>query len=224
MANLGYLRVSTLLQDVDNQKLALLEFARRERMQVDDFIEVTVSSRKSFKLRRLDEVLAKLQETDTLIVAELSRLGRSVGEVVSLVAELVRRKINLITIKENIRLSGHQDIQTKVMITVISLLAELERDLLSARTKEGLIAARARGKTLGRPRGSLGTSKLTGQELAIQGLLDKHVSIASIAKIHSVDRATVYSFIASRGLVRRRWTHADGVALAVPSAPAAPTG
>lgn len=202
MSNLGYLRVSTFVQDADNQRLALLEFARRENLRIDDFLQVTVSSRKSFKHRRIDELLARVQPGDQIIVAELSRLGRSVGEIVSIVDSLVKRQVSLIAIKEGIRLNGVQDIQTKIMVTIISLLSEIERDLLSSRTKEGLIAARAKGKTLGRPKGSLGITKLDGREASIQDLLEKRVSIASIAKIHGVNRATVYSFMRSRGLSR----------------------
>jgi DNA invertase Pin-like site-specific DNA recombinase len=98
------------------------------------------------------------------------------------------------------RLNGTQDLQTTVMITLFGLFAEIERDLIAERTKEGLAAARAQGRLPGRPKGSLGPSKLTGWEAEIQSLLAKTVSKASIAKILGVSRSTLHAFIQSRRL------------------------
>ena len=103
-------------------------------------------------------------------------------------------------IKENLTLWDTPDIQTKVMITLFSLFAEIERDLIAERTKEGLAAARAKGRQIGRPKGTLGTSKLTSRETEIQDLLAKTVSKASIAKIMGVSRSTLHHFICSRHL------------------------
>jgi DNA invertase Pin-like site-specific DNA recombinase len=200
MRVVAYLRVSKDSQDVKNQRLAILEFARREKMEVDDFVEITVSSRKSTKERKVDQLLEELDTGDTLIVSELSRMGRSVGEIITTVDTLVKKKIRFIAIKEGIRLNGSQDMQTKVMVTMFSLFAEIERDLISMRTKEGLAAAKASGKKLGRPKGVLGKSKLDGREDEIKRLLALGVSKASIAKITGVDRSTLYNFIRSRGL------------------------
>jgi len=200
MRVVAYLRVSRDSQDVKNQRLAILEFARREKMEVDDFVEITVSSRKSTKERKVDQLLEELDTGDTLIVSELSRMGRSVGEIITTVDTLVKKKIRFIAVKEGIRLDGSQDMQTKVMVTMFSLFAEIERDLISMRTKEGLAAAKASGKKLGRPKGVLGKSKLDGREDEIQRLLALGVSKASIAKITGVDRSTLYNFIRSRGL------------------------
>jgi len=200
MRTVAYLRVSKDSQDVKNQRLAILEFARREKMEVDDFVEITVSSRKSTKERKVDQLLEELDTGDTLIVSELSRMGRSVGEIITTVDTLVKKKIRFIAVKEGIRLNGSQDMQTKVMVTMFSLFAEIERDLISMRTKEGLAAAKASGKKLGRPKGVLGKSKLDGREDEIKRLLTLGVSKASIAKITGVDRSTLYNFIRSRGL------------------------
>ena len=104
-------------------------------------------------------------------------------------------------IKESLRLEGRQNLQTKVTVTLFSLFAEIERELISMRTKEGLAAARASGKRLGSPKGRLGQSKLSGREDEIQQLLDLHVSKSSIAKITGVDRSTLYHFIRSRHLI-----------------------
>ena len=200
MKTVAYLRVSKDSQDVNNQRLAILEFARKEKMEVDDFVEITVSSRKSTKERKIDQLLEQLDTGDILIVSELSRMGRSVGEIITTVDTLVKRKIRFIAVKEGIRLNGSQDMQTKVMVTMFSLFAEIERDLISMRTKEGLAAAKASGKKLGRPKGTLGKSKLDGREDEIKRLLALDVSKASIAKITGCDRSTLYNFIRSRGL------------------------
>ena len=194
----GYIRVSTDHQTTENQKLAILEYANREKISVDNWIDSNKSSRKSTKDRRIDELLKKMVEGDTLIVAELSRLGRSVGQIAMFVDEVVHRKIKIICLKENITLNGKRDIQTKVMITMFSLFAEIERDLISERTKEGLARARAEGKLLGRPKGTLGTSKLDGKEKEISDYLKKGVNKANIAKIYGVSWPTINNFIKTR--------------------------
>ncbi len=201
MQTIAYLSVSKDSQDVKNQRLAILEFARQEKCEISEFIEVTASSRRSPKERQLDLLLARLQAGDTLVVSELSRMGRSVGEIITTVDTLVQRHIRLLAVKEDIRLDGKQDLQTKVIVTLFSLFAEIERELISMRTKEGLAAARASGKHLGRPQGRLGKSKLDGKEEEIRRLLALQVSKASIAKITGVDRSTLYNFIQTRQLV-----------------------
>ena len=133
-------------------------------------------------------------------MSELSRLGRSVGQVIQIVDDLIKHQIKFIAIKENIHLDGKQDIQSKVMVTMFGLFAEIERDLISERTCEGLAAARAKGRVLGRPKGSHGASRLDGKEGEIQMLLAKKVSKASIAKILDVSRSALLYFISSREL------------------------
>ena len=140
-------------------------------------------------------LLEQLREGDTLIVSELSRMGRSVGEIITIVDTLV---------KEGIRLNGFQsyeDIQTKVMITLFGLFSEIERKLISMRTREALAAAKAAGKKLGRPKGVLGKSRLDSRKEEIMQLLALGVPKTAIAKITGVDRATLYHFIKSRELV-----------------------
>ena len=137
---------------------------------------------------------------DRLIVSELSRLGRSLGQVIEIVDTLVKRKIAFIAVKESIRFEGKQDMQTKVMVALFALFAEVERDLISERTKEGLAKARASGKKLGRPKGALGQSRLNGKEGEIQELLEKGVSKTAIAKITGVSRTNLYHFIETRHL------------------------
>ena len=159
-----------------------------------------MSSRKSTKQRGIDELLERLNPGDTLITSELSRLGRSLGQIIQIVDELTKRQVNFIAIKQNIQLNGTQSIQNKVMVAMFGLFAEIERDLISERTKQGLAAARKKGKLLGRPKGTLGKSKLDGEEEEIKMLLAKSVSKSSIAKIMDVSRTALCSFINSRGL------------------------
>ena len=151
-------------------------------------------------LKNREGPVAGMQAGDLLLVSELSRLGRSVGQVIQIVDELIKHQIKFIAIKENIHLDGKQDIQSKLMVTMFGLFAEIERDLISERTCEGLAAARAKGRVLGRPKGSHGISRLDGKEDEIQMLLAKKVSKASIAKILDVSRSALLYFISSRGL------------------------
>jgi DNA invertase Pin-like site-specific DNA recombinase len=132
--------------------LAVLEFARRERLTVDDFLEVSVSATRSLKERKADLLLARLVPGDTLIVRELSRLGRSVGDIITTVDTLVKQRVQMLAIKEGIQPEKTPDLRTRLMVTMFSLFAEIERELISLRTKEALAAARAPGTRLGRPR------------------------------------------------------------------------
>jgi DNA invertase Pin-like site-specific DNA recombinase len=200
MKIVAYLRVSTSTQEINNQRLAILNYAHQHELRIDEFLEIQVSSRRSTKDRGIDELLARLQAGDTLLVSELSRLGRSLGQIIQIVDELVKNQIHFRAIKENIWLDGQQDMQSKVMVTLFGLFAEIERDLISERTREGLMAAKAKGHLLGRPKGSLGQSKLDGKESEIRRLLSKQVSKASIAKILEVSRTTLQHFINSRNI------------------------
>ncbi len=155
----AYLRVSTAQQDVGSQRLAIVEYARKHDFRIDDFIAVTVAGQASEKRRRLDELMNVLQRGDRLVVSELSRLGRALGQIVAILDALAKAGIAFLAMKENIRVEGKHDIQAKVMTTLFALFAEVERDLISERTREGLAQARASGRKLGRPKGSLGVSK-----------------------------------------------------------------
>jgi len=197
---LAYLRISTDKQELDTQRLAILEYAHKHKLKIKKFIEVQTSSRSTFKERMLDELLANLTAGDTLIVSELSRLGRSLGQVIKIVDELVKKHVQLIAIKENTTLDGKQTMQNKVTVALFGLFAEIERDLISERTKQGLLAARAKGKLLGRPKGTIGKSKLDGREEEIKKLLRLKVSQTSIAKIMEVSRPALLNFIKTRKL------------------------
>jgi DNA invertase Pin-like site-specific DNA recombinase len=178
----AYLRASTDKQDLNHQKLEVLEFARRQGLHIDDYIEITISSRKTSQQRRIDELLQTLSETDTLIVTELSRLGRSTVEVIALVNALVERNIRVIALKQNLAID-RQDMNSKIVITLFSLFAELERDLISLRTREALAAKRAQGQRLGKPKGTIQKSKFDRDLSRIQELLGYGLSVRKIAKV-----------------------------------------
>jgi len=200
----AYIRVSTDSQDLTNQRLTILDWANSRGLKVDNWIEIAISSRKTTRERRIDELMANLQKGDILIVSELSRLGRSIAEIITIVNELVAKEIDLILVKQNLELrSGKQDMGTKIMVTIFGLLAELERDLISERTKMGLARAREQGKKLGRPRGSIGKSKLDGKEDVIRELLAKGVNKTNIAKILGCGWLTLDRFIKSRKLLEK---------------------
>lgn len=191
MAIVGYIRVSTDKQNYDGQKLSILNYANDQlKGRVDEWIEVKASTRKSAEKRKLDELRETLKKGDTLIVSELSRLGRSVGQIAILVDGLVSDGIQIITIKEGMTLNGKRDMKSKMILTMFSLMAEIERDLVSERTKEGLRRARAEGKLLGRPKGTT-SSKLDGKEGEIQGYLAKGVNLANVARIYGVSWSTI---------------------------------
>lgn len=199
MKTVAYLRISTSDQDIDNQRLAILDYAHHQRITIDEFVQAQVSSRKDLKERGITQLLEQLKPEDTLLVSELSRLARSVGQIITTVDSLIKKQIRLVAIKENIQLNGKQDIQSKVMVTMFGLFAEIERDLISLRTKEGIAAAKAKGKLIGRPKGK-GKSKLDGKEEEISMLLKKEVSKSSIAKIIGVSRTALHHFIKTRKL------------------------
>ena len=201
MRVVAYIRVSTARQDLDQQRLAIWDYAQKNRLTIDEFVTAKVSSQKSMKRRRISDLLTILQPTDVLLVSELSRLGRSVGQIISIVEKLIAKSVRLVAIKEGIDLAGVADLQTKVMITLFSLFAEIERDLISERTKEGVMAARAKGKILGRPKGVLGKSRLDGKEEEIRLLLQKRVSKSAIARILEVPDPTLRHFIKTRQYV-----------------------
>jgi len=195
----AYLRVSTGQQELNSQRLELYEYARRNNLNIDEFIEIEVSSQKSIKARRIDELLESLKEGDILLVSELSRLGRSVGQITQIVDAFIKKNIRFVAVKENIRLNGKQDIQTKTMITMFSLFAEIERDLISERTRQGLIAAKNKGKLLGRPKGS-GKSKLDKFKPEIEALLKNGSSKTFIAKRYKTSLPNLYKWIKKHDL------------------------
>lgn len=195
----AYLRASTNKQDLSHQKLEILEFARNNKLIISNFIEITISSRKTSKQRRIDELMEMLHEADTLIVTELSRLGRSTAEVIVLVNELVNRDIRLMVIKQNLDIHKH-DMNSKIIITLFSLFAELERDMISIRTKEALSAKKDKGIILGKPKGTLQKSKFDKDVEKIKELLSYGLSARKMAKVCYTSHIALNTYINKRKL------------------------
>lgn len=197
----GYIRVSTGRQTVENQKFAVEEFCTRNGLSVDDWIEETVSGAKRFDKRKLGDLLGRVQPGDTIICTEITRLGRSLFMIFSIMAYALERGCSIWTIKEGWRLGD--DLTSKVLAFAFGMAAEIERSLISERTKDALARKKADGVKLGRPKGALSkNTKLTGKEEVIQCLLDYGNSYAAIARSLKVDRSTLVRFCDARGIKR----------------------
>ncbi len=190
----GYIRVSTDKQTVENQRYEINQFCQRQETVVNKWIEETTSGAKNIEDRKLGKLLKKMKKGDVLICSELSRLGRNLLMIMGILNECMNRDIQVWTIKDNYRLGS--DINSKVPAFAFGLSAEIERNLISQRTKEALVRKRAEGVILGRPKGRKSAkTKLTGQEKKIQELLDKRVSYSAIGRILGVHRLTVSAFV-----------------------------
>ena len=195
----AYLRVSSDKQSVENQRFEILKYADAHKLSIDQWVEETVSSRKKLSDRILGQTVDQLKADDSLIVSELSRLGRNLMEVMSILHRCMDKEVRVYTIKENYELGNN--INSKVLAFAFSLSAEIERQLISQRTKEALARKKSEGKKLGRPKGSLSkTTKLSGKEDEIKTLLEKQISYSAIGRLLGVHRLTVKNFVESRGL------------------------
>jgi len=195
MAVFAYIRVSTDKQETENQRFEILKYANEKKLGNVEFIEETVSGRKSWKERKIGLLIPKLQRGDVLLVTELSRLGRSMLEIMELLSILLRAGVEIHVVKNKQVLKD--DLQSKVFAMAFSIAAEIERELISQRTREALQRRKAEGKPLGRPKGSY-SSKLDKYKDQIEEFLNKGVSISSIAKIIGAPYSTVYSYIQRR--------------------------
>ena len=183
----GYIRVSSDKQTVENQRFEIEQFCLKENLVIDGWIEETISGTKNYNKRELGKLLKKIQKDDIIICSELSRLGR-----------------NLFMIMEILNICMNKDIQSKVLAFAFGLSAEIERNLISQRTKEALARKKAEGIILGRPKGSHSSHvKLSGKENTIVDLLNQGVSQSQIARIFKVNRMTVAKFVRDNQLVRK---------------------
>lgn len=182
----GYIRVSTHDQNLDSQKNLISRYCVEKRMIIDEWIEIEISSTKSTRQRKIDMLLTKLNEHDIIICSELSRIGRSVKEVLEIIESIVdKKKGRLILIKQGLDLNpGKKDIASKVLITIFSMVAELERDFISERTKEGLKARRDKGIKLGKPLGTIQASMYDKDRERIFHLHQIGVPISTIINKH----------------------------------------
>lgn len=178
---IAYIRTSTDKQDILNQRHEVLKYANENKIFVNEMIELEMSSRKTTKERLIDHLLEILVEGDTLIISELSRLGRSTGCVINTVNKLLDKKVRLIIIKQRMNFNT-QDIATKVMIIAFAMFGELERDLISQRTKDALAYKRAMGIKLGKPKGIIQPSIFDKDIDKIRELYNIGLSVRKIAK------------------------------------------
>ena len=190
----AYVRVSTDKQTIDNQKFEIGKFCEANDMKISKWIEENISGTKSVQERKLGNLLKRMKKDDILICSELSRLGRNLLMIMSILYECMERDINVWTIKDNYRLGN--DMNCKVLAFAFGLSAEIERNLISERTREALARKKAEGMKLGRPEGGRNKiNKLNGKEKIIQEMLRRKQAISSIAKKLKVGRVNLVRFI-----------------------------
>ena len=195
--NYGYIRVSSDKQTVENQRFEIENFCKNQNITIDGWIEETISGTQNYTKRELGELLKKVKKDDLIICAELSRLGRNLFMIMEILNVCMTKECKVWTIKDNYRLG--EDIQSKVLAFAFGLSAEIERNLISQRTKEALARKKAEGIVLGRPKGRKSSKvKLSGKEEVIKVLLEEGVSKSEIARIFKVNRMTVDSLIKNR--------------------------
>lgn len=194
--NYGYIRVSTDKQSVENQRFEISRFCEKEGIAIDCWVEETISGTKEPEKRKLGKFLKRVCKGDIIICAELSRLGRSLLMIMSILNECLKREAQVWTIKDNYRLGS--DISSKVLAFAFGLSAEIERNLISQRTKEALARKRAEGVVLGHPKGRKNThNKLTGHEADILVMRRNGLSYPAIAKCFHVHPVTISRFLKS---------------------------
>lgn len=195
--NYGYIRVSSDKQTVENQRFEISRFAELEGIVIDGWIEETISGTKNYDKRELGKLLKKVKKDDLIICAELSRLGRNLFMIMEILHICMNRECRVWTIKDGYRLGD--DIQSKVLAFAFGLSAEIERNLISQRTKEALARKKSEGVVLGRPIGKKSAKvKLSGKEDVIRELLIQGVPKTKIAEIFKVNRMTLAKFIKER--------------------------
>ncbi len=193
----GYIRVSSDKQTVENQRFEINNFCEKKKLIIDGWIEETISGTKSYNKRELGKLLKKVKKDDLIICAELSRLGRNLFMIMEILNICMNKECKVWTIKDNYRLGD--DIQSKVLAFAFGLSAEIERNLISQRTKEALARLKAEGKNIGRNKGvrnrSLNKSCQKNHNYILKQL-EKGVSVPTIAKNIKVARGTLYRYLA----------------------------
>ena len=194
----GYIRISTQKQSVQHQEFEIKEYAAKNGIKIDTWIKETISSKTTLKHRKLGQLLDDLHEHDILIACDISRLGRSLLEIMEILEKCLAKSCQVVTIKENYHLGN--DIQSQVLAFAFGLSAQIERDLISQRTKMSLDNLKASGKRLGRPFGAESKKlKLSKNAKKVRGLLDKGVSKNQISRIMGVQKMTLRRFISRMG-------------------------
>lgn len=206
---LAYIRISTSKQDVDTQKLQIFEYCKLNKMVIDEFVEVEQSSRKNEEHRKINLLKDKLKKGDILISVELSRLGRSMLEVMNLVVSLSEKGVKFIFLRQP-QMSSFCNPYAKLLLAFYGFMAETERDFISQRTKAGLDRAKANGVVLGRPFGSF-NSMHDGDIEQIKDLLKRELGLTSIWKFLGKKGSfqNFYAFCRSRKLIIMKGRYND---------------
>ncbi|MBO1267067.1 recombinase family protein [Arthrobacter cavernae] len=197
---IAYARVSTDKQDAENQRFEIERYLTRTNLAFDQFVEETVSGRRDVSERKLGQLMTELERGDTLIVSEASRISRRLSEIFATIQYFIDRGVTVIAVKQNYVFAD--DINSKVIAFAFGLAAEIERDLISQRTKEALARKKSEGVILGRPAGSFQHKhyKLHGKDDEIMELLEKRVGVAALARVFNVSRPTMQRYIADNEL------------------------
>lgn len=194
MTTYSYLRVSTLEQNTEKNKLDVLKFANERKLGNVEFVEEQISGKSNFKKRQLGALLNKMQKDDILIVPELSRIARSITQIFEVIDITKQKGIALYSIKEDFS-NNDKSITSTVTTTVFALVAQIERDLISLRTIEALQSKKAQGIKLGRPKGKKGKSKLDENKEEILKLVELKVPKTIIARQYNTSVANLHRFL-----------------------------
>lgn len=197
--NIAYLRVSTLEQDIEKNKYEILQLANDKSLGKVEFVEEKVSGKTHWKQRKIGTLIETLQLGDTLLLNEFSRLGRSMLECMEIISIATEKGIIIYTVKGNWQLDD--TIQSKVMAMVFSMASEIERDLISKRTKEALQTKKASGVKLGRPQG-VGKSKLDIHKPEIESLLKNGSTKAFIAKRYNTTPTNLFNWLKKNRIIK----------------------
>ena len=193
MKTIAYLRVSTDMQDTEKNKSDVLRFANDKKLGNVEWVEETITGTSNYKQRKLGKVLVELSKNDVLIVPELSRLARSISQILEIIDIAKNKDIALYSLKENF-CSNDKSITSVVTSTIFGLVAQIERDLISQRTKEALRAKKEQGVKLGRPKGR-GKSKLDNYKLEIESMIKAGVPKTKIAKKYNTLPFNLYNWL-----------------------------
>ena len=195
----GYIRVSTDKQTVENQRFEIEQYAQKNQIVIDKWIEETISGTIAPEKRNLGKLLMHIRQGDVLICSEISRLGRSMFMIMSILNRLMEMNVVVYTVKEGYKLG--QDLQSKVLAFAFSISAEIERNLIAERTTEALKRRKAEGKTLGRPKGRKNSSyKLSDKEEEIRRMIKDGYTKTYIIKYYKISSATLYNFLRHIGI------------------------
>lgn len=198
--NYAYIRVSTGKQTVKNQKMEIRKYCKEKKLHNIQFIEETISGTKDFKKRKLGKLIENMNSEDTLVITEISRLGRSLMMIFNILDVLMKKKIKVYAIKENYELGDN--IQSQVLAFAFSLSAQIERDLISERTKMGLERAKKEGKQIGRKKGQKSKKyKLSGKGAYIRRERSSGRSKASLAREFNVTWSTLNKFMLKNKII-----------------------